>query len=55
VKNGKIKPILIMPPPALRQRIEDEAKKQSRSMNNLLILILTKVFHQQDANTRIAE
>jgi hypothetical protein len=55
VKNGKVKPILIMPPPELRQRIEQEAKKQSRSMNNLLILILTKVFHQQDVNARAGE
>jgi hypothetical protein len=55
VKNGKIKPILIMPPPELRQRIEQEAKRQSRSMNNLLIIILTKAFSQKDSNARTGE
>jgi hypothetical protein len=44
MSEEKIKPILISPPPELRRRIEAEAKKQNRSMNNLLIVILTKVF-----------
>jgi len=36
------------PPLELRQRIEIEAKKQNRSMNNFLIVILTKFFRSQD-------
>jgi hypothetical protein len=40
------------PPIALRQRIEAEAKAQKRSMNNLLIVVLTKFFKLQDLDTR---
>lgn len=46
----KIKPILISPPPELRLRIEQEAKRQNRSMNNLLVVILTKVFKVREEN-----
>jgi len=52
VETEKAKPILICPPLALRKRIEAEAKKQSRSMNNLLIIILTKAFKTEPSQDR---
>ncbi len=43
----KIKPIMLYPPPELRRRIEAEANKQNRSLNNLLIVVLTRVFRDK--------
>ena len=45
--DEKIKPIMLYPPPGLRKKIEVEANRQNRSLNNLLIVILTRVFRTQ--------
>jgi hypothetical protein len=38
------------PPLELRKRIEEEAKRQNRSMNNFLIVVLTRVFFNSKSN-----
>ena len=55
VEPEKVKPIMVRPTPELRRKIEREAKQQKRSMGNLLLIIITKAFHQQDINTRPTE
>jgi hypothetical protein len=42
------KPILIRPPIELRSRLEDEAQKQNRSLSNLIVVMLTKMFRAID-------
>lgn len=44
----KGKPIQIRPSLELRKRLEEEKRKQTRSLNNLIIVILTKFFNSQD-------
>lgn len=43
------KPIQIRPPHDLRKRLETEAQQQNRSLNNLIIVLLTKLFRTQDS------
>lgn len=53
MSQEEVKPILLRPPAELRDRLEAEARLQKRSLNNLLIVILTKFFHGQDSEAHI--
>jgi len=44
VEGRKGKPIQLYPPFDLRKQLEAEAKQQSRSLNNLILVILMKFF-----------
>jgi hypothetical protein len=48
--NGK--PIQIRPSAELRDRLEKEKRAQNRSLNNLVIVILTKFFTTKDLEQR---
>lgn len=50
--NGK--PIQIRPSLELRKQLEEEKKKQNRSLNNLIIVILTKFFRSEKEITRLS-
>lgn len=45
------KPILFRPPVELRERLESEAARQQRSLSNLIVVMLTRVFRAADAKT----
>jgi hypothetical protein len=47
-ETEECKPILVRPPADLRKRLESEAQKQNRSMSNLIVVMLTKVFYAID-------
>ncbi len=42
------KPIQLRPPRELRKKLEEEAQRQNRSLNNLIIVLLTRVFRSQN-------
>ena len=46
--NEECKPILVRPPIELRERLENEAARQNRSMSNLIVVLLTRVFRAID-------
>lgn len=52
-KNEECKPILVRPPAELRERLEVESQKQNRSMSNLIVVMLTKVFFAMDAKKEV--
>lgn len=43
------KPILVRPTIELRERLESEAARQNRSLSNLIVVMLTRVFRAVDA------
>lgn len=46
------KPIQIRPSAELRKKLEEEKRHQNRSLNNLVIVILTKFFNQKESAAR---
>jgi hypothetical protein len=51
-ETAEPKPIQLRPTVELRKRLESESKRQNRSLNNLLVVILTNYFRSKDNESR---
>lgn len=54
-KRQKGKPIQLRPSKELRKWLEEEARKQQRSLNNLILLLLAKNFRSTETDVVVAE